>query len=256
MASLDEPMKGTPKTRTWRRGMCVAHGLGMAILLALHPEGAGATEAEVGQPSASIPALQAQPPVAQGLPDWARESTSPDVRYMARWVAESGDNAGMPYIIIDKINARVFVLDAGGHLKGTAPALLGMVAGDRSVAGIGDQKVSAIRPENRTTPAGRFVASVGRDLHGQDIVWIDYPTALAMHRVVKGTPSERRAQRLESATPEDNRISYGCINVPVLFYEKVVGPAFARSNGVVYILPELSPARDMFGGHDVPAVSQ
>jgi hypothetical protein len=256
MASLDEPMKDNPRTRTCRRGMCMAHGVGMAVLLAFHPEGAGATEAEVGKGSASIPALQAQAPVAQGLPDWAQESTSPDVRYMARWVAESGDNAGMPYIIIDKVNARVFVLDAGGHLKGTAPALLGMMTGDRSVADIGDQKVSAIRPENRTTPAGRFVASVGRDLHGQDIVWIDYPTALAMHRVVKGTPNERRAQRLESATPEDNRISYGCINVPVLFYEKVVGPAFARSNGVVYILPELSHARDMFGGHDVPAVSR
>ena len=250
-------MKDNPKTRTCRRGMCMAHGVAvMAVLLALHPERAGAAEAEVGKGSGSIPALQAQAPVAQGLPDWARESTSPDVRYMARWVAESGDNAGMPYVIIDKVNARVFVLDAGGHLKGTAPALLGMVAGDRSVAGIGDQKVSAIRPENRTTPAGRFVASVGRDLHGQDIVWIDYPTALAMHRVVKGTPSERRAQRLASATPEDNRISYGCINVPVLFYEKVVGPAFARSNGVVYILPELSPARDMFGGDDAPAVAR
>ena len=249
-------MKNRPRTRTCRQGMCVAHGLAMAILLAFHPEGAAATGAQAVKSSASIPALQAPAPVAQGLPDWSRESTSPDVRYMARWVAESGDNAGMPYIIIDKVNARVFVLDAGGHLKGAAPALLGMVAGDRSVAGIGDQQVSAIRPENRTTPAGRFVASVGRDLHGQDIVWIDYPTALAMHRVVKGTPSERRAQRLESATPKDNRISYGCINVPVSFYEKVVGPAFARSNGVVYILPELSPARDMFGGHAVPAVSR
>ena len=256
MASLDEPMKNRPRTRTCRQGMCVAHGLAMAILLALHPEGAAATEAQAVTGSGSIPALQAPAQVAQGLPDWTRESTSPDVRYMAQWVAESGDNAGMPYIIIDKVNARVFVLDAGGHLKGAAAALLGMVAGDRSVAGIGDQKVSAIRPENRTTPAGRFVASVGRDLHGQDIVWIDYPTALAMHRVVKGTPSERRAQRLESATPKDNRISYGCINVPVSFFEKVVGPAFARSNGVVYILPELSPARDMFGSHAVPAVSQ
>jgi hypothetical protein len=244
-------MKGKPETRTSRRGMCVAHGVSIAILLALHPEGAAAGEAD-----ASIPALQAEPP-SRALPDWEGEATSPDVRYMAQWVAKSGDNAGMPYVIIDKVNARVFVLDAGGHLKGTAPALLGMVAGDGSVAGIGDQKLSAIRPESRTTPAGRFVASVGRDLHGQDIVWIDYPTALAMHRVVKGTPSERRAQRLESATSRDNRISYGCVNVPVSFFEKVVGPAFAHSNGVVYILPELSPVRDMFGGDaDVPAVSR
>jgi hypothetical protein len=169
-----------------------------------------------------------------------------DVRYMADWVARTRDNGGMPYVIVDKVNATVFVMDANGHLDGTAPALLGMVEGDGSVAGIGDRKMSAIRPEERTTPAGRFVASLGKDLHGQDILWIDYATSIALHRVVKGTPAERRAQRLLSATPDDNRISYGCINVPVQFYEDVIHPAFANSSGVVYILPETSSVRDAY----------
>jgi hypothetical protein len=35
----------------------------------------------------------------------------------------------------------------------------------------------------------------------------------------------------------DNRISYGCIKVPVEFYESVVRPLF-DSSGIVYILPE------------------
>jgi hypothetical protein len=64
--------------------------------------------------------------------------------------------------------------------------------------------------------------------------------------VVKGLPAERRAQRLESATAQDNRISFGCINVPEAFYEKVVSPAFRNTLGVVYILPEMSSAKLLF----------
>jgi hypothetical protein len=182
-------------------------------------------------------------------------SASADVRYMADWVATTGDNAGMPYVFIDKVNATVFVMNSSGHLDGSAPALLGMVQGDGSVAGIGDRKLSTIRPDERTTPAGRFVASLGEDLHGQDILWIDYANAIALHRVVKGTPVERRAQRLQSETSDDNRISYGCINVPVKFYDDVVHPAFATTSGVVYILPEMSSAQALFGepGKDAQA---
>lgn len=175
------------------------------------------------------------------------ETASPDVRYVADWIARTTDNAGMPYVIVDKVNATVFVMDANGRLDGAAPALLGMVKGDGSVDGIGDRKMSAIRPDERTTPAGRFIASLGEDPHGQDILWIDYGTSIALHRVVKGTPAENRAQRLQSETSDDNRISYGCINVPVKFYDDVVHPAFATSSGVVYILPETSSVRDAYG---------
>ncbi len=193
---------------------------------------------------------------------WDREGASADLRYVAGWIAMDGDNEGLPYIIVDKVDARVYVFDAGGRLQGIAAALLGMVAGDGSSDGVGNRALSAIGPSERTTPAGRFMASVGSDLHGQDILWVDYDTALALHRVAKGTPAERRAQRLQSPTPGDNRISYGCINVPVAFYEKFVGPTFKQSGGVVYILPEMRSAREMFkpgvasaasdAGHEVP----
>ena len=184
-----------------------------------------------------------------------REQASADVRYVAGWVASARDNQAMPYVIVDKLHARVYVFDAGGGLRGSAPALLGMERGDRSVDGLDKRALAAVGPEQRTTPAGRFVASLGLDLKGQDILWVDYDTSLALHRVVKGTPGERRAQRLESPAADDNRISYGCINVPVAFFEAVVSPAFKRSSGVVYILPEMSPAQDLFKPRIADAVT-
>jgi hypothetical protein len=221
-----------------------------AVLLMLHgraqasganmPLGTG-SHATIGQ-SAGRAGI-AQPTGMSSMLDAA----SADVRYVADWIVRTGDNDGMPYVIIDKLNATVFVMDSSGHPDGSAPALLGMVRGDGSVAGIGDRKLSAIRPDERITPAGRFVASLGEDLHGQDILWIDYANAIALHRVVKGTPAERRAQRLQSATSEDNRISFGCINVPAKFFDDVVQPAFAESSGVVYILPEMSSVEAMYG---------
>ena len=154
-------------------------------------------------------------------------------------------------MIVDKVNAQVLVFDIDGGLKGAASALLGLARGDDSTPGIGERKLSTILPHERTTPAGRFVASLDRDLHGTEILWIDYATALALHRVVKGTPSEQRAQRLASATSADKRISFGCINVPVSFYDKVVSPAFTGTNGVVYILPETRTPQEVFGSYDI-----
>jgi hypothetical protein len=184
-------------------------------------------------------------------PDFGQQPASAEVRRVAHWVIDSNDHGGLPFVIVDKADAKVFVFDRNAVLQGAAPALLGMERGDGSVAGIGSQKMSAIPPQDRTTPAGRFVSSLGPDLHGQDILWIDYDNAIALHRVVKGTPAERRAQRLDSATPDDNRISFGCINVPVKFYETVVRPAFLTSNGIVYILPEAGTTHALFGTYDV-----
>ena len=241
-------------------GAAFAVGLGWAVLLALQPVPAIAqswaqaaptfsAKAESTAATAPVPA----PPAARRpkLADFQQKSASPEVQHVAHWVLDSGDNGGMPYMIVDKVNAEVFVFDAGGRLKGADPALLGMTAGDLAVPGIGDQKVSAIRPEDRITPAGRFVASLAPDLQGQDILWIDYASALAMHRVVKGKADESRADRLLSATAMDNRISYGCINVPVSFFDKVVSPVFSRSSGIVYILPEAGLASELFGSYDV-----
>ena len=180
-----------------------------------------------------------------------RVTPSRDVRHIADWVVDSGDNKGLPFVIVDKKDAKVFVFDSGGRIQGAAPALLGLARGDHTVPGIGDRELADMPPATRTTPAGRFVAALGMSTRGVDILWIDYDAAVSLHRVINTKPNERRLQRLASPTPLDNRISYGCINVPVQFYEKVVVPAFTGTDGIVYVLPEISPAHLAFGSYDV-----
>ena len=183
--------------------------------------------------------------------DFRQESASAEARGLANWIVASADNHNMPFVIIDKVQARVFVFQPDGQLRGATAALLGSAIGDDSTPGIGERPLSSIRPEERTTPAGRFVASLDRDLHGEEILWVDYETAISLHRVVTSNPRERRAQRLATPTPLDNRISFGCINVPARFYEKVVSPAFTGTNGIAYILPETRSIKDVFGSYEV-----
>ncbi|MFC5500545.1 hypothetical protein ACFPOE_23585 [Caenimonas terrae] len=185
--------------------------------------------------------------------NFEREQASPDARHIADWALDSGDNAGMPFVVVDKVHARVFVFGADGRLLGASAALLGLARGDDSVPGIGERKLSSIQPQERTTPAGRFVAALDKSLAGEEILWVDYDSGVAMHRVIATVPKERRLQRMESALPQEHRITFGCINVPVRFYEKVVSPAFTGTSGIVYVLPETRPAREVFGSYDVGA---
>jgi hypothetical protein len=98
--------------------------------------------------------------------NFERQNASPDAKKVADWVVDSGDSQGVPFVIVDKAEAKVYVFDADGRLRGAASALVGLAQGDDSVPGIGERKLSTILPEERTTPAGRFVAALGRNLRG------------------------------------------------------------------------------------------
>ena len=161
-----------------------------------------------------------------------------DVSRVAAWAVREADNGERPFAIVDKRRAQVYVFAAGGRLLGTSPVLLGYAAGDLSVAGIGHKPIDQIKPQERTTPAGRFVSAPGRNTLGDDVVWVDYGAAVSMHRVRATNPKERRLERLATPTPADNRISWGCINVPVAFFEQTVWPNLGHGGAVVYVLPE------------------
>ena len=182
---------------------------------------------------------------AIAVPGQATNAVEPDVETLLAWVKTSHDNRALPFLIVDKINAKVIVFDSNGNLRGAAAALLGLRKGDDSVPGIGQRRLATIKPAERTTPAGRFQASLGHDMH-QDILWVDYDSALSLHRIIVGNPKDRRAARLASATALDNRISFGCINVSAEFYDNVVAPMFKGTVGIVYILPETRPMRTVF----------
>lgn len=175
------------------------------------------------------------------------QSASSDVRQAMAWVLQERDNRRMPFAIVDKKNARLFVFDGKGQFLGASAALLGLTPGDTALASNDDFEPTRMRPIERTTPAGRFVSEPGRNLKGEAIVWVDYNARLAIHRLRPAPPAEQREARLASESPDDNRISLGCVVVSANFYDAVVAPALGKSYGVVYVLPEAQPAQAMFG---------
>lgn len=178
-------------------------------------------------------------------PEQAEPAAPGTAEELARWVLASGDNQGLPFVIVDKPAAEVSLFDPDGELKAKGAALLGYARGDESTPGVGDRELSDIAPDERTTPAGRFMAGFGPAWGGETVFWVDYATAISLHPVITGTPKERRRQRLASPTPADNRITFGCINVAPAFF-RVVRETFKDTRGVVYVLPDSKPLAEVF----------
>ena len=167
------------------------------------------------------------------------------VQGFAADVVRSGDAAGMAFAVLDKPSATVTIFDAKGQLVARSPVLLGQAVGDVAPPDIGTRPLSKVKPNEKVTSAGRFVTEAGRNHTGEDIVWLDYQQALSMHRV-RNVRGENRPQRLASPTVADNRISYGCVNMPLSFYDRYIDPLFGKQKGVVYVLPETQPLAALF----------
>lgn len=187
-------------------------------------------------------------PEVAGKPkaDFGQQLASAQAQDVAHGVMASGDHQGLPFVVVDKIHARVFVFNRSGQLLGSASVLVGLARGDEAIPGLGERPLSQIQPHERITPAGRFVAELDRNAAGQTILWVDYEQAISLHPVRSLNPQERRLERLVSGTLQDKRISYGCINVPARFWRAVVLPAFQNTKGIVYVLPDSRPLESVF----------
>ncbi|MES2611026.1 MAG: hypothetical protein V4679_12340 [Pseudomonadota bacterium] len=195
-------------------------------------------------------AAAAWSPAALAAADpWGRSGATVDAQRLVRWVHATANHQGMAFAVIDKPAATIHVFGPEGGHAGSAPVLLGSALGDHSAPGIGQRPLSQIRAHERTTPAGRFVSEPGSNLQGHDIVWIDYQSAVSLHRV-RGNPAERRVQRLASPVLAERRISHGCVNAPTEFYNRNIAPWFGREAAVVYVLPDSEPFAAFFPAAD------
>ena len=203
-------------------------------------------------PGSALAAENPPPPGATASPPRSTDaegevSRSEATARVADWVAASRDNGSLPYIIIDKATASLFLFNAKGKSLGKVPVLIGVAVGDDATPGIGNKNLAEIGPAEKTTPAGRFLAKYGSAAGKQKVLWVDYATSVALHPIPPGaSKKERRRQRMLSPTSDDNRITFGCINVPTAFYSKNVRPLFQRKGGYVYVLPDTKPLEEVF----------
>ena len=178
-----------------------------------------------------------------GLSAWAEVPA--DIQQFASAAVRARDVFAKPFAVIDKPRARVWVFDERARLMEESPVLVGAAVGDVAPPDIGTRPLSRVRPSEKITPAGRFVTEPGRNTRGEDVIWIDYDSAVSLHRM-RNVAGENRPQRMSTPTVADNRISFGCVNIPPRFYEQVLQPYFSAEMGVVYVLPESGPREALF----------
>lgn len=173
------------------------------------------------------------------------QDVSETVIELAGWVVASKDSQGYPFAVMDKAAAQILVFGGDGRLRGAAPALFGSATGDHTAPGVAGLALRAIPGRDRTTPAGRFVGGYGPSIDAGRVLWVDYESAVSIHPTATGVPAERRVERLASPSPDDNRVTHGCINVSPEFYERIIRSTFERG-GVFYILPDVDPIEQTF----------
>jgi hypothetical protein len=182
----------------------------------------------------------AQPSALAGL------QASDDALFAEHWIRTEGDNHDRPFAIVDKKAARIYVFGPTGQLVGTSSTILGLARGDVPVPGAGQKDPSKLLPFERKTPSGRFTSQPGKNLSGEDVVWVDYDTGIAIHRVRPGRSQATRLHSLASDESDDKRLSAGCVVVPVDFFTSIVQPTLGHGRGTVYVLPEDGPVQAMF----------
>lgn len=226
--------------------------LALAALALLAPP--TATAAQDARPAAvktKAKAAKAKPRKAKPA---AASAAAPDLLPSADtlrvhdWVSSAGDNHGLPYLIVDKPHAALFLFDPAGKQLAAVPVLIGIAPGDEASPGIGAKELSEIGPAEKTTPAGRYLAKFGLAVGKERVLWVDYYTSVALHPVPTGAAArkEKRRERLASPTPDDNRITFGCINVPSTFYARLLSPMYRGKGGYVYVLPDSKPIEEVF----------
>jgi hypothetical protein len=191
---------------------------------------------------AGVPASGNVDPARQSIiaspTDPALEPLTPQEQQASQIAAQNGDRE---YLMVDKVRGKLALFE-NASLVFTAAALTGENKADRLPPGTLSKLFDHLGAfDDKVTPAGRFTVSRSYDkeygilfdineIQGRD--W-----AISIHQVYMGTPSERRADRLQSRRNEDKHITHGCINVTRETIELLVARLPKNRTTVLYVLP-------------------
>ena len=158
------------------------------------------------------------------------------------WVKASHDNNGKIFVVADKNEGKIHIVDNNGKVLDTQNAIFGRNKSNDNVA--------------NSTPSGRFklqkaltTKAADKRVFGDDVLTLtDTVTGnnitksdggvIAMHRLWN---KPERVKAINSATASDNYMSAGCINVPTAFYNSAVD---SLDGAMVYILDNKDAPKD------------
>jgi hypothetical protein len=151
------------------------------------------------------------------------------------------NNVNDSYIVVDKPTARLFIIDSNKNLVTDFPVLLGQTKGESKNIANSDSDIAI----GATTPAGKYrltnlyinkddsVMYQGRILsllgqgQGGLAIHMTYPLEI-----------EKRSKALETETTEDNRMSWGCINISLENWDNYIKPYFNTEKQFIFITPD------------------
>jgi hypothetical protein len=151
------------------------------------------------------------------------KAASPQVRGFAQWVLATHDNAGQPFIVVDKAQARVYAFGPLGQLRATAPVILGAARADDSVP--------------PATPAGRFTKDSIQQPGAGGMAWSREGVQLLVHPLPAFVAAGDELQLLGSPGLEARRTSEGTIHVAAGFWREHIDPLRSAAS-IAYVLPE------------------
>ena len=176
--------------------------------------------------------------VTQPVPEAAKAQMSPLAQSVYQAMAPVAMKTGKWFMVADKPNGMLHIFKEDGSHALSDPTLYGKDKGDVLAA------VSSLEGGPKITPAGKFTMkeSPADYAGGTSLILMeskDYTGYIAVHAADTSTPSEKRLQRLETPTTEDNRISYGCINTKHDTFINKIKPNISKlDGGMIFVLPD------------------
>ena len=146
------------------------------------------------------------------------------------------------YIVIDKPSAEMYVFNSSNELITSLPVLLGKDKGEEPNRADTSSPIAS----HATTPAGKYqlgkigITDIGRPdsiTYQGRIISLLGSDNLALHRTYPGEYVER-TKALNTSTVEDNRKSWGCINISPENFDKYIKPYFNKGNQNLFITPD------------------
>lgn len=138
----------------------------------------------------------------------------------------------LPYLVANKVNGTLTIHYPDGNMISTE-ALFGIKISDE----YNNEIFNGFKPVNGATPKGEYTLKkyYSTKFNEYIMVFIDGKIKkAAIHGVWLGNPKQERVKRLKSTTPDDNRITSGCINIDPIFFNDYI--SVLPNNGVKLII--------------------